>query len=136
VEDEAALTRVIFEGLALAYRLALERAERLAGTRAQTVHIVGGGARSALLCQLTADACGRPVVAGPVEATAMGNILVQAMGTGAIRDLAEARSVACESADPAVYQPAAGLDWEERAARLQALRDRVAAALPVPGTTG
>jgi rhamnulokinase len=88
----------------------------------ETIHVVGGGARNALLCQLTADACRRPVLAGPVEATALGNVLVQAMGTGEVRDLAEARAIARASAGVVTYEPGAAGDWDERAAQLRAWR--------------
>ncbi len=120
--DPITLVRALLEGLALAYRAGLERAERLAGVRVGTIHIVGGGARNSLLCQLTADACRRPVLAGPVEATALGNVLVQALGVGEIRDLAEVHAVAGASAELALYEPRDGGDWDARAARLRELR--------------
>ena len=82
-EGPAVLTRAILDSLALAYRRAVIDAQRLSGRAADTIHLVGGGARNELLCQLTADACGLPVVAGPAEATAIGNILVQARTLGA-----------------------------------------------------
>ncbi len=122
VDDPIRLVRVIVEALALAYRTALERAERLATVRVGAIHVVGGGARNGLLCQLTADACRRPVFAGPVEATALGNVLTQAMGAGEIRDLAEAHVVAGRSAPVAIYEPGDAGDWDERVARLHALR--------------
>ena len=82
--DAAATVRCILDSLALAHRRAILDVQELTGRAADTVHIVGGGARNPLLCQLTADACGLPVIAGPVEATALGNVLVQArsLGTG------------------------------------------------------
>jgi len=122
VSDPIRLVRAILEGLALAYRTALERAERLAGVRVGMIHVVGGGARNAALCQLTADACQRPVLAGPVEATALGNVLTQALGAGELRDLAEAHEVARRSTHATLYEPRAAGDWDERAVRLQALR--------------
>jgi len=124
VGDPILLMRAILDGLALAYRAALERAERLAGVRVGTLHVVGGGARNSLLCQLTADACGRRVQAGPVEATALGNVLVQALGAGALPDVTEARAVARASTELTMYEPrdAAAADWDARAARLWALR--------------
>jgi rhamnulokinase len=121
-ESEPATIRIILEGLALGYRRSIDEVERIAGLRVGTIHIVGGGSQNAFLCQLTADACKRPVEAGPVEATAMGNVLVQAMGTGQIRDLAEAHEVARRSSDLVLYEPGRSLDWDERAARLGELR--------------
>jgi rhamnulokinase len=81
--DPAAVVRCILDSLALAHRRAVIDVQELSGRAADAVHIVGGGARNALLCQLTADACGLPVIAGPVEATALGNVLVQARALGA-----------------------------------------------------
>ncbi len=78
----AETVRCILESLALGHRAAVREAARLSGHAAEVVHIVGGGARNDLLCRLTADACGLPVVAGPVEATAIGNALVQARARG------------------------------------------------------
>jgi rhamnulokinase len=87
------VTRCVLDSLAVAYRDAVEEAMRLAGRTADVIHLVGGGARNELLCQLTADACGVPVVAGPVEATALGNVLVQARAhgtlTGGLSDMRE-----------------------------------------------
>jgi len=78
----AGIVRCILDSLALAHRRAILGAQELSGHGAQIVHIVGGGARNELLCQLTADACGLPVVAGPAEAAALGNVLVQARALG------------------------------------------------------
>jgi sugar (pentulose or hexulose) kinase len=82
-DTPAAMVRCVLDSLALAHRRAILAAQQLSGRHADVVHIVGGGARNALLCQLTADACGVPVIAGPVEATALGNALVQARALGA-----------------------------------------------------
>jgi rhamnulokinase len=90
-EGPAATTRAILESLAVTYRQVLDNLEALLGRRIATIHIVGGGSRNRLLNQLTANATGRAVVAGPVEATAAGNVLVQAIGAGVIADLEEAR---------------------------------------------
>ncbi len=79
----AQVVRCVLDSLALAYRRALLAAQELSGRHADVVHIVGGGSRNELLCQLTADACGLPVIAGPAEATALGNVLVQARALGA-----------------------------------------------------
>jgi rhamnulokinase len=80
------VVRCVLDSLALAYRRALADAQELSGRHADVVHVVGGGARNELLCQLTADATGLPVVAGPAEATALGNVLVQARALGAAPD--------------------------------------------------
>jgi rhamnulokinase len=108
------MVRCILDSLALAYRQAVREAADLSGRSVSVVHLVGGGARNSLLCQLTADACELPVLAGPVEAAALGNILVQARAHGAIDGgLTElrARSEALrryEPADPAPWRRAAG----------------------------
>lgn len=91
--------RAILESLAERYRQVLENLQTLTGRRINTIHIVGGGSRNMLLNRLVAEATGRRVVAGPVEATAAGNILVQAIGSGALKDLEEARAVVRASFD-------------------------------------
>ena len=91
------------EGLALKYRWAIERLERILGTTIRAVHVVGGGTKNALLCQFTADACGRPVHAGPVEATAAGNVLLQMMGRGRIGSVAGAREIVARSFPVTVF---------------------------------
>jgi rhamnulokinase len=85
------------------------------------VHIVGGGSQNALLCQLTADACGLPVLAGPAEAAALGNALVQARALGAdLPDLAAMRSLVRRTHDLVRYEPRPGVDWDRGEARLRA----------------
>ena len=91
--EPGAVVRCALDSLALRYRWVLERLEELQGKRIDVIHVVGGGSQNTLLCQLTADACNRPVLAGPVEATALGNVLTQAMGLGLLKSLAEAREV-------------------------------------------
>jgi len=104
--DRAATVRCIVDSLAAAHRTAIEQAQELSGTSVDVVHIVGGGARNTLLCQLTADACGLPVRAGPVEATALGNVLVQARTLGAIDgDLAELRALIRATQRVLRYEP-------------------------------
>jgi rhamnulokinase len=104
--DPAKLTRCIVDSLALAHRKAIEQAQELSGRHVDAVHIVGGGARNELLCQLTADACGLPVLAGPVEATALGNLLVQARAAGVIQgDLAALRAVLRDTQHVVRYDP-------------------------------
>lgn len=97
--------RVILESLAKRYREVLEGLEALSGRKIRTIHIVGGGSRNALLNRLVASATGRTVVAGPVEATAAGNVLVQATGAGEIRDLDHAREIVRRSFEIEVFQP-------------------------------
>jgi rhamnulokinase len=103
--NEGELVRCALESLALKYRLVLGWLEELSGTPVKVVHIVGGGCQNELLNQFTADACGRPVVAGPVEATALGNVLVQARASGAVGSLAEMRAVVRQSTVLRTYEP-------------------------------
>lgn len=105
-ETDGAVVRCIVESLALKYRLVLERIERLAGKRFPVLHMVGGGIRNRLLCQFTADAIARPVLAGPQEATALGNLLVQYIALGRIEDLRVARSIIRDSFPGERYLPA------------------------------
>jgi rhamnulokinase len=104
-EEPAAVARCVFESLALKYRYAIEQAGELAGRPVGTVNVVGGGSQNALLCQLTADATRLPVVAGPVEATAMGNVMVQAFARGRVGSLQEIRAVVRRSFEATTYEP-------------------------------
>ncbi|ADD43362.1 rhamnulokinase [Stackebrandtia nassauensis] len=105
-EGLAELTRAILESLAEAYARTLRQASELSGKAVTTVHIVGGGSRNRLLCQLTADRTGLPVLAGPVEATALGNVLVQARALGIVSGSLEAlRALVAASVTPVGYQP-------------------------------
>jgi len=99
------IVRCVLESLASKYRCVIEQLEQLIGRRLQKIHIVGGGVRSALLCQLTADAAQRLVVAGPVEAASAGNVMVQALACGQVRDLAEIRAVVADSTELREYEP-------------------------------
>ncbi|MFZ0088906.1 MAG: rhamnulokinase family protein [Solirubrobacteraceae bacterium] len=99
------LLRAILVSLACKYRLVLEQLQNVTGRRIDTVHVVGGGARNLLLCQLTADALQREVLAGPVEATAMGNVLVQALATGELSDVVQARQVVTRSVSLRRFEP-------------------------------
>ncbi|TYL49825.1 rhamnulokinase [Nocardioides sp. BGMRC 2183] len=113
-----AITRCILDSLAVAYRRHLRTAAELSGVSPEVVHIVGGGSQNTLLCQLTADACGLPVVAGPTEAAALGNVLVQARTLGAdLPDLPAMRAAVRASYEVREYQPRAGLDWDAAEAR-------------------
>ena len=106
----AALLRCILDSLAVAYGRAVRDAARLAGRSVEVVHLVGGGARNSLLCQLTADACEVPVLAGPVEATALGNVLVQARARGLLSgDLETLRGLVRSTQDIRRYEPRTSL---------------------------
>jgi rhamnulokinase len=112
-KDPGAVIRCALESLALRYRWVLERLEELLGRKLETIHVVGGGCQNTLLCQFTADACNRPVLAGPVEATAIGNVLIQAIGLGILSSLAEAREVVRNSFEVRTYLPKESGQWEE-----------------------
>ncbi|MBN6052219.1 rhamnulokinase [Nonomuraea sp. RK-328] len=111
-EGRAQAVRCILQSLALAYGRAVDDAARLSGRPVEVVHLVGGGSRNALLCRLTAEATGLPVVAGPVEAAALGNALVQARARGLVGDLAEMRDLVRRSADVRTYEPR-GREWPQ-----------------------
>jgi rhamnulokinase len=116
----AETVRCILDSMALGHRRAITEAQSLSGRHADVVHIVGGGARNALLCQLTADATGLPVIAGPAEATALGNVLVQARALGAAPgDLAGMRALIRSTQPLRSYSPAGDrAAWARAAARL------------------
>jgi len=111
-QEPGAVVRCTLESLALRYRWVLERLEELTGHRLEVIHIVGGGSQNELLCQFTADACNRPVIAGPVEATAIGNLLVQAVGLKLLGSLADARAVVAQSFDVKSYTPKNAPAWD------------------------
>ena len=113
VDGARDVVRCCLESLALRYRWVLERLEELVGHRLDTIHIVSGGCQNTLLCQLAADACNRHVVAGPVEATAIGNVLVQAIGLGLLSSLAEGRAVVRRSFEVCSYEPRGHERWDE-----------------------
>jgi rhamnulokinase len=118
---EGELIRCAYESLALKYRVVLGWLEELTGNRIEVIHIVGGGSQSAILNQFTADACQRPVVTGPVEATALGNLLVQVRASGELASLAEMREVIRKSSDVATYRPGKPAAWEDATARFAEL---------------
>jgi rhamnulokinase len=105
----AETVRCVLDSLAMAYRRTVRRAAELSGRAVEVVHLVGGGVRNTLLCQLTADACGLPVLAGPVEAAALGNVLVQARGLGVLSGgLPELRALLRNTQDAQLYLPTPG----------------------------
>ena len=97
--------RSILVSLACKYRLVLERVERVSGERVEVLHVIGGGVHNRLLCELTADLLGRTVLAGPDEATALGNVLVQARAAGELGSLTEMREVVAASIEPEEFAP-------------------------------
>ena len=120
-QSQAETVRCILDSLALAYRRTVRRAAELSGRDIDVVHLVGGGARNTLLCQLTADACGLPVAAGPVEAAALGNALVQARAGGVLSGgLGDLRSLLRSTQDVRTYQPTPGAEraWQAAEARV------------------
>lgn len=121
-EAPAAIVRCALDSLALTYRHVLTSIERITGRRVDRLHVVGGGSRNQLLNQLTADAIGRPVIAGPVEATALGNALCQAMALGDIGSLSELRAVVRASVVTETFTPRDRDRAEERYAQFLALR--------------
>ena len=114
MRTHGAIARSILESLAFKYRWALNQLAEIVGDRIQTIHIVGGGSRNRLLCQFTANATGLPVVSGPVEATAVGNILAQAIAAGLIKSLAQARAVVRRSFPLETYDPVDRDQWSEK----------------------
>jgi len=120
-ENPGQMVRVILESLALRYRMVLESLEDVLGRRIQTINIVGGGSRNQVLNQFVADATGRRVVAGPTEATAAGNVLVQAIGAGVLKNLAEARGVVKASFPVSVFEPRSRQGWDEAYERFRSL---------------
>ena len=112
-ESAGSIVRCIHESLALKYRSALEEIKSCTGKSYQVIHMVGGGTQSTLLCQMTANACACPVIAGPVEATVYGNAAVQLLAAGAIKNLEEARSLIAASEKTVRYEPQDIWKWEK-----------------------
>jgi rhamnulokinase len=118
-QTKGEIARIALESIALKYRLVLKRLEEVTGKHIKSIHIIGGGSKNQLLDQFTADCTGCTVMAGPVEATAIGNILMQAITLGHLTNLSEARAVVRQSFSPEVYQPRQVSGWDEAYARLQ-----------------
>ena len=117
--DPPAYARAVFESLAFKYRTVLEALEAVTGTSFEEIRVVGGGARNRLLNQFTADATGRPVIAGPVEATALGNIVMQMLATGQVSSLDEARAVIERSFPVERYEPSNAALWNRQYPRFR-----------------
>jgi len=120
--SDGAMVRACLESLALAYRDSLESIEKVTGEKIKTLHIVGGGSQNKLLNQMAADATGRMVVTGPIEGTAVGNLLIQAYGLGHLKSHQEIRAVVRGSFPIEVFQPQSNPLWEEAWKLFQILR--------------
>jgi rhamnulokinase len=107
------LARCVFESLSFAYREALEELERITGRALHNIRVAGGGCLNQFLCQMTADACGREVIAGPVEAAALGNAMAQAVATGHLSSFAEGRAALRQSVELRSYEPARADEWRQ-----------------------
>jgi rhamnulokinase len=114
-ESDAGILRCIFESLALKYRWVIGCLEEILGYDLEVIHIIGGGSQNELLCQLTADATGKAVIAGPVEATAIGNALVQGISLGYLGSLADGRQLVRRSFPLQEYTPQTGDGWDAAA---------------------
>ncbi|TFG55010.1 MAG: hypothetical protein E4H35_06520 [Candidatus Aminicenantes bacterium] len=118
-ESRAAMVRALLESLALKYRHVIDQLRLVLGHPIEKIHVIGGGSRNELLCRFTADATGLPVVAGPAEATAIGNILVQAMAMGLVSSPAEMRAIIRGSFELRTYQPTDTAAWDAAYARFR-----------------
>ena len=112
-QDHGEIIRIALEGLALAYKHTLTQLEEATARRIRRIHIVGGGSRNRLLSRFAADSMDRQVYAGPAEATAIGNLLVQAMAMGRVRDLNHIRKIVRSSSDILEYEPGDTQVWDE-----------------------
>jgi rhamnulokinase len=120
-ETPGAMVRCILESLALRYRMVLGWLRDLTGSPISTIHIVGGGTQNQLLCQMAADACNCRVLAGPVEATAIGNVMVQATTAGDVASIAEARELIRGSFEVVEYVPQSPGPWDDAYGRFEQL---------------
>ena len=113
--------RCALESLALKYRQVLHGIESLTGEKVEVLHVVGGGSKNDLLNQFTADACGIPVIAGPTEGTALGNVLLQARAVGEIGTLADLRAIVRDSSELKTFEPKNVAAWDAAFARFEKL---------------
>ena len=121
-ETVGEVVRCIYESLSLKYRKTAESIQEIIGKKIRTINVVGGGTKDRFLSQMTADACGMNVIAGPEEATAIGNLMMQAIAAGAVKDLAHARSIVAASFDVKTYVPSKErAPWDEAYERFLAL---------------
>ena len=120
------IVRASLEGLALKYREVLENLRKKTGKSLAQLHVVGGGTQNELLNQMTADSTGCEVIAGPIEATGVGNVVVQMMANGEVGSLADARQLIADSFEPKRYEPKQTPQWDEAFGRMLEIRKEVA----------
>ena len=120
-ETEGQFIRCALESLALKYRMVLGWLEELTGVPVTVIHIVGGGTQNRLLNQFTTNACGRPVMTGPIEATALGNVLIQARANGDLSSLTDIRDVVRRSEGIEEYTPDNSTEWDDAWERFQTI---------------
>jgi rhamnulokinase len=118
-EEPGAYVRTILESLAFKYRLVLRNLEQLTGKRFEQIRVIGGGSKNRLLNQFTADATGRRVLAGPAEATALGNVAIQILATGAASSLQEVRAIVDRSFPTMIFEPLETDKWDQHAERFE-----------------
>jgi rhamnulokinase len=120
-ETKGEIARCIYDSLVLKYKYTLRQIESVTGNKIEKLHIIGGGAHNQMLNQLTANATGIPVIAGPTEATAIGNIMMQARALGFVSSLSEIREVVRNSFEVKIYEPSPQLDWENAYSKFEKL---------------
>ena len=119
IDNKGQLVRVVLESLALNYRWVIEKLEEISGSSVNVLHIVGGGIQNELLCQFAANATGKKVITGPIEATASGNIIMQAIAKGQIESLQQARKVIAQSFELKSYSPQYPELWDEKYKKIE-----------------
>ncbi|MHC5123897.1 MAG: FGGY-family carbohydrate kinase, partial [Planctomycetota bacterium] len=122
IEDQGTMVRSVLESLALNYAWVLRQLETLTGNSIDCLHIVGGGIQNELLCQFTADATGKKVITGPIEATASGNILMQAKAVGQLQSLEQIRHIVRTSFDVKEYLPQDVSVWQQQSKKYKLIR--------------
>lgn len=125
------IIRVILESLAFSYRNVMRELEAISGHKIKLLHAVGGGIQNELLTQLTADAIGRPVIAGPIEGAVIGNIGVQAIAVGAIHDIQQWREIVANSFELKVYEPIDGAYFDDNEKRYNEVITQRSGVIPV-----
>jgi len=118
-KEPGAYVRAVLESLAFKYRLVLRNLEQVTGKQIEQIRIIGGGSKNRLLNQLTANATGKRVLAGPVEATALGNIAVQILATGEAASLEEVRAIVDRSFPTEIFEPMETDKWDQHAERFE-----------------